>query len=113
MIRRPPRSTLFPYTTLFRSHRAVEKSVEETSDGVKESRSRTSQFQKQRVVRRAVRWWRRRRTPWQRLIRGRYDFIEHFCGFFPSIFGAITAPKWKRFSRNNTRKQGAETESWV
>src|SRR2546429_7164512 len=24
MIRRPPRSTLFPYTTLFRSHRAVE-----------------------------------------------------------------------------------------
>src|SRR2546422_1890181 len=24
MIRRPPRSTLFPYTTLFRSHRAQE-----------------------------------------------------------------------------------------
>src|SRR5476649_2992477 len=24
MIRRPPRSTLFPYTTLFRSHRAVD-----------------------------------------------------------------------------------------
>src|SRR3712207_6912199 len=24
MIRRPPRSTLFPYTTLFRSHRPVE-----------------------------------------------------------------------------------------
>src|SRR2546430_11519999 len=24
MIRRPPRSTLFPYTTLFRSHRVVE-----------------------------------------------------------------------------------------
>src|SRR5256885_4456183 len=24
MIRRPPRSTLFPYTTLFRSHEAVE-----------------------------------------------------------------------------------------
>src|SRR2546427_4851508 len=24
MIRRPPRSTLFPYTTLFRSHRAFE-----------------------------------------------------------------------------------------
>src|SRR3712207_7770461 len=24
MIRRPPRSTLFPYTTLFRSHRGVE-----------------------------------------------------------------------------------------
>src|SRR5258707_14367241 len=24
MIRRPPRSTLFPYTTLFRSHRQIE-----------------------------------------------------------------------------------------
>src|SRR5260221_5426942 len=28
MIRRPPRSTLFPYTTLFRSHRDVELAVE-------------------------------------------------------------------------------------
>src|SRR2546426_7887443 len=25
MIRRPPRSTLFPYTTLFRSHLAIER----------------------------------------------------------------------------------------
>src|SRR2546426_5289910 len=25
MIRRPPRSTLFPYTTLFRSHRDIER----------------------------------------------------------------------------------------
>src|SRR2546422_3003900 len=25
MIRRPPRSTLFPYTTLFRSHRSVDR----------------------------------------------------------------------------------------
>src|SRR4051794_41744109 len=25
MIRRPPRSTLFPYTTLFRSHRRVQR----------------------------------------------------------------------------------------
>src|SRR3989442_3866926 len=33
MIRRPPRSTLFPYTTLFRSKRAVEK-------GAKRSRER-------------------------------------------------------------------------
>src|SRR5258708_30345365 len=28
MIRRPPRSTLFPYTTLFRSHREVREQVE-------------------------------------------------------------------------------------
>src|SRR5580693_6464704 len=27
MIRRPPRSTLFPYTTLFRSHRSVARTV--------------------------------------------------------------------------------------
>src|SRR3712207_6983858 len=41
MIRRPPRSTLFPYTTLFRSDQGVELGVggpvdrvEETADGV-------------------------------------------------------------------------------
>src|SRR5687767_15229160 len=28
MIRRPPRSTLFPYTTLFRSFRSVERAIE-------------------------------------------------------------------------------------
>src|SRR2546430_11145707 len=36
MIRRPPRSTLFPYTTLFRSHEMVHlafPSVEETTIG--------------------------------------------------------------------------------
>src|SRR2546426_2803634 len=31
MIRRPPRSTLFPYTTLFRSHRGVESAAKEIS----------------------------------------------------------------------------------
>src|SRR3712207_8287544 len=29
MIRRPPRSTLFPYTTLFRSHSVVGKALDE------------------------------------------------------------------------------------
>src|SRR5690348_17982820 len=29
MLRRPPRSTLFPYTTLFRSHRAAPEPVTE------------------------------------------------------------------------------------
>src|SRR2546421_9644858 len=33
MIRRPPRSTLFPYTTLFRSHAATVKSVAGTGIG--------------------------------------------------------------------------------
>src|SRR3712207_7258528 len=32
MIRRPPRSTLFPYTTLFRSLRAAETTVERLRD---------------------------------------------------------------------------------
>src|SRR5256885_5679297 len=31
MIRRPPRSTLFPYTTLFRSHRGRSDQCERTS----------------------------------------------------------------------------------
>src|SRR3712207_7749714 len=33
MIRRPPRSTLFPYTTLFRSDAEVERSVGRIRDG--------------------------------------------------------------------------------
>src|SRR3712207_7199093 len=32
MIRRPPRSTLFPYTTLFRSDRVVEAALERRGD---------------------------------------------------------------------------------
>src|SRR5256885_5970008 len=32
MIRRPPRSPLFPYTTLFRSHAEVRGPVEHTAD---------------------------------------------------------------------------------
>src|SRR5688572_32029724 len=32
MIRRPPRSTLFPYTTLFRSREAVEKREQENKN---------------------------------------------------------------------------------
>src|SRR2546427_8584502 len=34
MIRRPPRSTLFPYTTLFRSQRGVLRPHEALADGV-------------------------------------------------------------------------------
>src|SRR2546426_3651415 len=33
MIRRPPRSTLFPYTTLFRSHSVAGKSYSPLNDG--------------------------------------------------------------------------------
>src|SRR5258707_7997845 len=33
MIRRPPRSTLFPYTTLFRSRRIVSQDPSASSDG--------------------------------------------------------------------------------
>src|SRR3712207_8470368 len=38
MIRRPPRSTLFPYTTLFRSHASL--STDEPGFGAKVSRQR-------------------------------------------------------------------------
>src|SRR2546427_410266 len=34
MIRRPPRSTLFPYTTLFRSHRGDPRVLEELPKGI-------------------------------------------------------------------------------
>src|SRR3989442_5481924 len=50
MIRRPPRSTLFPYTTLFRSHRGRDR-----RSRLGEPRRRTD-----RRARRPPRRWRRR-----------------------------------------------------
>src|SRR2546427_4137787 len=61
MIRRPPRSTLFPYTTLFRSSRYPERQVlvdtdgevypqpgqEEGADGTARSEEHTSELQSQ------------------------------------------------------------------
>src|SRR5437667_8479473 len=38
IIRRPPRSTLFPYTTLFRSRRVVELPLNEKIDAVRAER---------------------------------------------------------------------------
>src|SRR3712207_8524684 len=38
MIRRPPRSTLFPYTTLFRSDDAVAEGVEQLGDAAQMAR---------------------------------------------------------------------------
>src|SRR2546430_10227599 len=43
MIRRPPRSTLFPYTTLFRSDRAVRRPVADVRDGAGDRRPRRRQ----------------------------------------------------------------------
>src|SRR3712207_7053900 len=40
MIRRPPRSTLFPYTTLFRSHVVVERYAGDALDDVPRERRR-------------------------------------------------------------------------
>src|SRR5437899_7329358 len=40
MIPRPPRSTLFPYTTLFRSSKCERKFPNENNDGVYENRKR-------------------------------------------------------------------------
>src|SRR5256885_6005302 len=42
MIRRPPRSTLFPYTTLFRSRCELPKSTTRCSKGCPKSSSRKS-----------------------------------------------------------------------
>src|SRR3712207_7327309 len=40
MIRRPPRSTLFPYTTLFRSERFAKQSAEQLVAAIDASRAR-------------------------------------------------------------------------
>src|SRR6478609_11596540 len=50
MIRRPPRSTLFPYTTLFRSHSAVDAGAQASGaggggDGGMRSEEHTSELQ--------------------------------------------------------------------
>src|SRR5438552_10460322 len=45
-IRRPPRSTLFPYTTLFRSHRAVDLMDLVVADQVPDRRRRNHDFQR-------------------------------------------------------------------
>src|SRR5258708_9845026 len=42
MIRRPPRSTLFPYTTLFRSHAAPDGDRRDDSDAVETHRESLS-----------------------------------------------------------------------
>src|SRR3989442_8635990 len=41
MIRRPPRSTLFPYTTLFRSHLAIARERELRTHGHRDSLGRS------------------------------------------------------------------------
>src|SRR2546423_7727841 len=48
MIRRPPRSTLFPYTTLFRSHRAGALSKEIDGRGIRPCLRDQPQFPQRR-----------------------------------------------------------------
>src|SRR5690554_1851622 len=50
MIRRPPRSTLFPYTTLFRSELSVEKKMSYISHDVVEGKGKYGFFQLLREV---------------------------------------------------------------
>src|SRR5256885_2871209 len=54
MIRRPPRSTLFPYTTLFRSHQTTLKLVN-AGDGLILERDDDVAFAQPRLHRRALR----------------------------------------------------------
>src|SRR5260221_1232525 len=48
MIRRPPRSTLFPYTTLFRSHRRIEERGLLAAFAFEPSQDRQQQEQQQK-----------------------------------------------------------------
>src|SRR5437764_10631095 len=51
MIRRPPRSTLFPYTTLFRSRHAVDGAPIDAGASATASRRRRAQFQDRKSTR--------------------------------------------------------------
>src|SRR5258706_6701184 len=58
MIRRPPRSTLFPYTTLFRSHRAPEsRETRSRWKAVNASPLRRTRLRVQADVRLTARGW--------------------------------------------------------
>src|SRR2546422_2764347 len=50
MIRRPPRSTLFPYTTLFRSHRASPSRLREGAPLIGGGETAQRRRERQRVV---------------------------------------------------------------
>src|SRR5260370_29045558 len=62
MIRRPPRSTLFPYTTLFRSHHAHDR------QGVHSGNGTIARWQEIYLCRK-----RRRRNPFHRWFASAYD----------------------------------------
>src|SRR5256885_9049654 len=72
MIRRPPRSTLFPYTTLFRSDRPERRDPRGAVVGAGGGRLRA-------LVRRTVRVGPRRaaRARWRRLVAGDSRSEEH------------------------------------
>src|SRR2546421_6880339 len=54
MIRRPPRSTLFPYTTLFRSHRTLGLEVADRGEPVLECNPRVPGGENRAIWRRLV-----------------------------------------------------------
>src|SRR3989442_4594609 len=51
MIRRPPRSTLFPYTTLFRSHSAGRRSCSTASRTKSAAHGGTHHLERRRLIR--------------------------------------------------------------
>src|SRR2546425_9318298 len=67
MIRRPPRSTLFPYTTLFRSQRHLDPG------GPLQARTRGAAAGERRALRRAHGVHPRERAPGRHRLRGRRD----------------------------------------
>src|SRR2546422_5087381 len=55
MIRRPPRSTLFPYTTLFRSVAAFDRQIEEQTHHQRRSSSNAESNRRKRGDRKSTR----------------------------------------------------------
>src|SRR3712207_2814876 len=87
MIRRPPRSTLFPYTTLFRSERYAEKQM--AFDWIEANRGRLSEFCAE-IWRYAEPAWREYRSAraYCELLRAEGFDVEEGSGEMPTAFVA-------------------------
>src|SRR5438270_9976764 len=95
MIRRPPRSTLFPYTTLFRSHDEGRGSNEGSPDirGLEHTRGRgrseehTSELQSQSnlVCRLLLEKKKKKKQYFNRLHRKDHAHYYQYCIYVPSL----------------------------
>src|SRR5256885_15225834 len=92
MIRRPPRSTLFPYTTLFRSHSEPTLSA---AFGRYEQERRTEVLRLQSAARNSTEW---------------FEHIERYLHLDPVQFNYSLLTRSQRISHENLR---ARDKTWL